>query len=219
MAGKIRIILVDDHDIVILGIKAMLARNNDVEIVAVVTDGEQTLSKVGELRPDVVVLDIDLPKVSGIEVTEYITKHYPATKVLIHTSYVDETNIVKSFEAGALGYVPKTFKPDQLLEAIYTVNKGDRYLKGSISETFINSYFKVKQAEAASEEVKKSLSKREIEILKHIAGGLANQEIADLLNISIRTVEAHKHNIMNKLEIFSTVELAKYAIKHQIITL
>jgi two-component system response regulator NreC len=106
-----------------------------------------------------------------------------------------------------------------LLEAIYTVNKGDRYLKGSISETFINSYFKVKQAEAASEEVKKSLSKREIEILKHIAGGLANQEIADLLNISIRTVEAHKHNIMNKLEIFSTVELAKYAIKHQIITL
>jgi DNA-binding NarL/FixJ family response regulator len=217
MPRKIKVLIVDDHDIVIVGLKALLSRNHDIEIVAITTDGEETLEKVEELFPDVVVLDIDLPKISGIEVTEYISKNYPDVKVLLHTSYNDEAHIIAGFEAGASGYVPKTFKTDQLLEAIRTVNRGDRYIKGSVSETFIASYFKNKKVDETHEKIKRSLTTREIEILKLICDGLPNQEIADKLIISVRTVEAHKHNIMRKLEIFNTAELVKYAIKNNII--
>jgi len=217
--GKIKVLLVDDHDIVVLGLKALLSRNHDIEVIAITNDGETTLSKVEELLPDVVVLDIDLPKISGIEVTEFITKNFPDTKVLLHTSFSDEAHIVAGFEAGASGYVPKTFKTEQLIEAIRTVYKGERYIKGNVSELFINSYFKTKKADEIAEKAKESLTRREIEILKCITDGLSNQEIADKLNISVRTVEAHKHNIMNKLEIFNTAELVKYALKNNIISL
>jgi DNA-binding NarL/FixJ family response regulator len=216
---KIKVLIVDDHDIVILGLKALLSRNHDIEIVAITTDGEETIHKVEEFEPDVVVLDIDLPKISGIEVTEYITKNFPHVKVLLHTSFADEAHIVSGFEAGAAGYVPKTFKTDQLVEAIRTVHRGERYIKGSVSEMFIASYFKSKKSEEVVDQAKQSLTNREIEILKHITEGLSNQNIADQLNISVRTVEAHKHNIMKKLEIFNTAELVKYALKNKIISL
>jgi len=216
---KIKVLIVDDHDIVIVGLKALLSKSHDIEIVAVTTDGEETLSKVDDLLPDVVILDIDLPKISGIEVTEQITKNYPDVKVLLHTSYADESHIISGFEAGASGYVPKTFKTDQLLEAIRTVSKGERYIKGSVSEMFIASYFKNKKTEETVSNIKQSLTVRETEILKFITDGLANQEIADKLHISVRTVEAHKHNIMKKLEIFNTAELVKYAIRNKIIAI
>jgi DNA-binding NarL/FixJ family response regulator len=214
---KIRVLIVDDHDIVIVGLKALLSRNHDIEIVAITTDGEDTIAKVDNLIPDVVVLDIDIPKISGIEVTEYITKNYPDVKVLLHTSYADEAHIIAGFEAGASGYVPKTFKTDQLIEAIRTVHRGERYIKGNISELFISSYFKRKSAEENISNIKQKLTRREIEILKLITEGLSNQLVADKLHISVRTVEAHKHNIMKKLEIYNTAELVKYAIKNNII--
>ena len=215
---KIKVLLVDDHDIVIIGLKAFLSKNHDIEIVAITTDGEDTIAKVEDLLPDVVVLDIDLPKISGIEVTEFITKNYPDVKVLLHTSYADEAHIISGFEAGASGFVPKNFKSDQLLEAIRTVAKGEKYIKGSVSEVFIASYFNNKKTEETISKIKQSLTAREIEILKLITDGLSNQEIADKIFISVRTVEAHKHNIMSKLEIYNTAELVKYAIKSKIIT-
>ncbi len=215
---KIKVLLVDDHDIVIIGLKAFLSKNHDIEIVAITTDGEDTIAKVEDLLPDVVVLDIDLPKISGIEVTEFITKNYPDVKVLLHTSYADEAHIISGFEAGASGFVPKNFKSDQLLEAIRTVAKGEKYIKGSVSEVFIASYFNNKKTEETISKIKQSLTAREIEILKLITDGLSNQEIADKIFISVRTVEAHKHNIMSKLEIYNTAELVKYAIKNKIIT-
>ena len=216
---KIKVLIVDDHDIVLIGLKALLSKNRDIEIVAVTTDGEDTIAKVEDLVPDVVVLDIDLPKISGIEVTEFITKNYPDVKVLLHTSYADEAHIVGGFEAGAAGFVPKNFKSDQLLEAIRTVAKGEKYMKGNVSEVFIASYFNNKKAEETNSKIRLSLTPREIEILKLITEGLSNQDIADKIFISVRTVEAHKHNIMNKLEIFNTAELVKYAIKNKIITI
>jgi DNA-binding NarL/FixJ family response regulator len=216
---KIKVLLVDDHDIVILGLKALISRNHDIEIVAITNDGEETLAKAEELQPDVVVLDIDLPKISGIEVTEYLTKNFPDIKILLHTSFSDEAHIVAGFEAGASGYVPKTFKTEQLLEAIRTVHRGERYIKGSVSEKFIASYFKTKKSEEIAEIAKQSLTKREVEILICITDGLSNQEIGDKLHISVRTVEAHKHNIMKKLNIFNTAELVKYALKNNIISL
>lgn len=216
---KIRVLIVDDHDIVIIGLKALLSRNHDIEVVAVTVDGFETLEKVHELKPDVVVLDIDIPKISGIEVTEHITKNYPEVKVLLHTSFSDEKHIVKGFEAGASGFVPKTFKAEQLLDAIRTVARGERYIKGSVSETFIASYFKSKKADDIAKKTRLILTSRELEILKLITDGLANQEIGDKLHISVRTVEAHKHNIMKKLNIFNTADLVKYALKNKIISL
>ena len=218
-SDKIRVLIVDDHDIVIIGLKALLSRNHDIEIVAVTVDGLETLEKVHELKPDVVVLDIDIPKISGIEVTEHITKNYPEVKVLLHTSFSDEQHIVKGFEAGASGYVPKTFKSEQLLDAIRTVARGERYIKGSVSETFIASYFKSKKANEIAEKTRLILTSRELEILKLITDGLANLEIGDRLKISVRTVEAHKHNVMKKLNIFNTADLVKYALKNNIISL
>ncbi|HQH18875.1 MAG TPA: response regulator transcription factor [Bacteroidales bacterium] len=217
--AKIKVLLVDDHDIVILGLKALLSRNRDIDIVAVTNDGEETLKKVEELEPDVVVLDIDLPKISGIEVTEKITQLYPNTKVLLHTSFADEEHIVAGFEAGASGYIPKSFKKEQLLEAIRTVHKGEKYIKGNVSELFINNYFKAKKTEEITENSQETLTKREIEILRCITDGHSNQVTAEKLNISVRTVEAHKHNIMNKLKIFNTADLVKYALKNKIISI
>lgn len=217
--NRIRVLIVDDHDIVIIGLKALLSKNHDIEIVAITTDGLETLEKVHEHKPDVVVLDIDIPRISGIEVTEHITKNYPEVKVLLHTSFSDEEHIVKGFEAGASGYVPKSFKAEQLIEAIRTVARGERYIKGNVSETFISSYFKNKKADEIAEKTKLILTTRELEILKLITDGLSNQEIGDNLHISVRTVEAHKHNIMKKLNIFNTAELVKYALKNKLISL
>lgn len=212
--------LVDDHDIVILGLKALLSRNHDIEIVGITNNGEEAIEKVEELRPDVIVLDIDLPNISGIDVTEDISKNYPDVKVLLHTSFADEAHIISGFEAGAAGYVPKTFKAEQLIEAIRTVHAGERYIKGSVSEMFIANYFKTKISQQETESInKRKITARETEILRSITDGLSNQEIADRLHISVRTVEAHKHNIMKKLEIFNTAELVKYALKNNIITL
>jgi DNA-binding NarL/FixJ family response regulator len=218
---KIKVILADDHDIVILGLKHLLSRTHDIEVVAVTTDGQETLIKVEQFKPDVVVLDIDLPLISGIEVTEIISKDFPGTKVILHTAFTDEEHIVKGFEAGAFGYVPKNFKTEDLIEAIRTVNNNQRYIKGAVSETFISSYFKSKksdeQLESDSETI--PLTEREIEILKNVTEGYSNQDIADRLNISIRTVETHKSNIMKKLNIDNTAELVKYALRNNIIQL
>jgi len=216
---KIKVLVVDDHDIVIIGLRSILSRNHDIEIVATASSGEETISKVEEFLPDVVILDIDLPNISGIKVTEHITKNFPNTKVLLHTSFDDEENILHGFEAGASGYVPKTFKPDQLVDAIKTVYNGDKYIKGSVSDIFIESYFKTKKNEDLSDSVKKSLTVREVEVLKLISEGFSNKIIADKLNLSSRTIEAHKNNIKKKLEIYNTADLIKYSIKNRLIEL
>lgn len=217
---KIKVIIADDHDIVIMGLKQLLSKVHNLDVVAVSDDGYDTLAKVEEFKPDVLILDIDIPSISGIQVTEQVVKNFPDTKVILHTGYTDEEHIVAGFEAGAFGYVPKNFKTEDLIEAIYSVHNGQRYIKGSVSETFVNSYFKSKkQSEEHQEEIVIPLTEREIEILKNVAEGYSNQDIANRLNISIRTVETHKSNIMKKLEMDNTAELVKYAIKHNLIKL
>lgn len=216
---KIKLLIADDHEIVIMGLRSILSKYNDISIVAITSNGEDILAKIAQHKPHVVIMDIGLPDSSGIDITERITKDFPNIKVILHTSFEDEDSIIKGFEAGAVGYVPKTFKAEQLVEAIRVVFKGEKYIKDSVSEKFINSYFKAKKSAEVALELSVSLTKREIDILKHISDGLSNQETADQLDISVRTVEVHKHNIMKKLGIFSTAELVKYALKHNITTL
>ncbi|MBE9484394.1 MAG: response regulator transcription factor, partial [Bacteroidetes bacterium] len=153
--------------------------------------------------------------VSGIEVTEMITSQYPLCKVIYYTSHVDEEMITRGFEAGAYGYVPKNFKPQELIEAIHMVNDGQKFMKGIVSEKFISSYLKSEKEKKLKQDI--PLSEREMEVLKHMSLGLSNKQIADKLFISIRTVETHKHNLMKKLNIYSTAELVIYAIQNNII--
>lgn len=212
---KIRILIVEDHEVVIKGIKTLLEPYDELEIVGQALDSKEAMQKVEELSPDIVIMDINLPEVSGIEVTEMITSQYPLCRVIYYTSHVDEELITQGFEAGAFGYVPKNFKPQELIEAIHLVNDGQKFMKGIVSEKFISSYLKSEKEKKMKQDI--PLSERELEVLKHMSQGLSNKQIADKLFISIRTVETHKHNLMKKLNIYSTAELVIYAIQNNII--
>ncbi len=172
---------------------------------------------VKKLLPDVVLLDINLPKINGIKVTEEIVKKYSKTKVILHSSYVDEEYIVKGFEVGAMGYVPKNFNADQIVEAIEVVNNGERYIKGLVSEVLMNSFFKKEDNKDHHVAGNAGLTERELEVLKLIIKGLSNNDTAQELYISVRTVEVHKANIMRKLGINNTAELVVYAIKNNLV--
>ncbi len=212
---KIRILIVEDHEVVIKGIKALLEPYEELEVVGYALESEDARKKMDELKPDVVIMDINLPEISGIELTKIITEKYPSTKVVYYTSHVDEELITRGFEAGAYGYVPKDFSTEELIEAIHMVNTGQKFMKGIVSEKFISSYLKSEKEKKFLQDM--PLSDRELEVLKYLSQGLSNKQIADKLFISIRTVETHKHNLMKKLNIFSTAELVIYAIQNNII--
>ncbi len=212
---KIKILIVEDHEVVIKGIKALLEPYDDLQVVGFALNSEEAMNKVEELNPDIIIMDINLPEVSGIELTGMISEKHPLVKVIYYTSHVDEDLIIQGFEAGAFGYVPKNFKPQELIEAIHMVNDGQKFMKGIVSEKFISSYLKSEKEKKLKQDM--PISGRELEVLKHISMGMSNKVIADKFFISIRTVETHKHNLMKKLNIYSTAELVIYAIQNNII--
>jgi two-component system, NarL family, response regulator LiaR len=212
---KIKVIVVDDHDLIVLAARQIFSKVPDIKLVGVASSGEEAYQKIKELKPDVVILDVILPGMDGIELTRKIVSFFPNTRVVLHSSSVSEDMIVTGFEAGAMAYVPKNFKPGQLIEAIHTVMKGEHYSKGFVSEILIENFLKTKTKKEGGQNNK--LTEREVEILQAITKGMTNQQLADNLHISVRTVEAHKSNIMKKLKINSTAELVVYAIKHKIV--
>ncbi|MFC2107344.1 response regulator [Bacteroidota bacterium] len=212
---KIKILIVEDHEVVIKGIKALLVPYEELEIVGFALEAKDAQIKVEDLQPDVIIMDINLPEVSGIELTKIITEKYPDVKVVYYTSHVDEELITQGFEAGAYGYVPKNFSTEELIEAIHMVHSGQKFMKGIVSEKFLSSYLKSEKEKKLQQDI--PLSDRELEVLKFISEGYSNKIIADRLFISIRTVETHKHNLMKKLKIYSTAELVIYAIHNGII--
>lgn len=219
---KIKLILVDDHRLVRAGIKSLLQDNDRIEILGEADNGDDLFSLLQKEIPNVVLLDISLPGLSGIELTRKIsdTPAYVGIKVLILSMFTQEEFIFNAIQAGARGYLPKNTSKKELLEAIDAVHKGDEYFSQQISGIILKSY--IKKAQNQEDESKKKedlLSKREIEILKLFAEGVSNQEIADKLFISVRTVESHKNHIMQKLELKNTVDLVKFAIKNKIIEL
>ena len=211
---KIRVLVVDDHELILLATRQLFSRVSDIKLIGTAVDGEEAYMKLKELKPDVVLLDVILPVLNGIELTKRITAEYPETRVVLHSSSISEDVIVTGFEAGAMAYVPKNFKPGQLVDAIRTVVKGEHYSKGFVSEILIENFLKNK---SRKEGQNNKLTERETEILQAITKGMTNQKMADNLHISVRTVEAHKSNIMKKLKLGSTAELVVYAIKHKIV--
>ncbi|MFN3556785.1 MAG: response regulator [Bacteroidales bacterium] len=211
---KIKVLVVDDHDLIVLAARQIFSKVPDIKLIGVASDGDEAYKKIKELKPDVVILDVILPGMGGIELTRKIASEFPDTKVVLHSSSVSEDVIVTGFEAGAMAYVPKNFKPGQLIEAIHSVVKGEHYSKGFVSEILIENFLKNKNKKEGQNG---KLTEREIEILQAITKGMTNQQMADNLHISVRTVEAHKSNIMKKLKLNSTAELVVYAIKHKIV--
>ncbi len=217
---SIRIILADDHQLVRSGIANLLLSEPGFEIVGEASDGAELLELLERQTADVAVLDIAMPGMSGIELTRRITVKYPSTRVLILSMYTSEEFIFNAINAGAKGYLPKNTSRKELIEDIRVVRNGEEYYAESISNVILKSYIKKAKSGPDDPGGKEALlSKRELEVLRLFAEGHSNQEIADKLFISIRTVESHKNHIMQRLELKSSVDLVKFAIRNNMVNL
>jgi DNA-binding NarL/FixJ family response regulator len=214
----IKVVLVDDHQIVRDGIRLLIDNMADIEVVAEMGNARELITMLKSIDPDLAIIDISMPDMSGIELTGYLNQHHPRLKVLILSMYTSEEFIFNSIKAGASGYLPKNTTRQELEAAIKEIMAGGEYFGESISNVILKSYVKKAQEEDEPEEKGlKMLSGREREVLELFCDGKTNKEIADELFISTRTVESHKGHIMHKLELKTTVDLVKFAIKSGIL--
>jgi NarL family two-component system response regulator LiaR len=213
--AKIRVLLADDHAIMREGIQALLSLRDDIEVVGEAADGRQAVEKARELAPDVVVMDIGMPLMDGLEASRRIHKEKPNTKIIVLTRHDDKEYVLSSIKAGADGCISKKTVTSELVSAIKAVHRGDSFLHPSVAKVLIDDY--LLQAAGETDPFDRFTS-REREVLKLLAEGLTNREIADLLFISVKTVLNHRARIMEKLDIRNRTELIKYAIRKGLIT-
>jgi two-component system, NarL family, response regulator NreC len=216
--SKITVILVDDHALVRSGLRMLLEAQPDIEIVSEAETGADALQKIQSLQPDVVLMDIELPDMNGIEVTRLIKRTVPNTAVLALTMYEKDQYFFEMLKAGASGYVPKRAAPDDLVAAIRTVSQGDVFLYPPLATRLVKDYLE-RTPSADRVGVDNDLTPREQQVLVLIAEGLTSGEISDRLVISIKTVDRHRENIMHKLNLHSRVDLVKYALRNDLIEL
>ncbi len=211
--SRIKILVVDDHAIMRDGIRALLNLHDDIEIVGEASEGNEAIEKAEELAPDVIVMDIAMPGMDGLEATRRITKKNPKVKVLVLSQHDNKEYILSAIKAGVVGYVPKRALGLELVSAIRAVHQGDSYLYPSAAAAVIRDYLK-----GSAKEPYDRLTAREREILKLIAEGHTSREIADKLFISLKTVLGHRTKIMEKLDLHNRSELIKYAIRKGLIS-
>jgi len=214
--AKIRILLTDDHTLFRQGIRTLLSAESDLEIVGEAANGAEAVEKVTELRPDLVLMDIGMPGLSSFEATRQIKKIRPDAKILFLTMYDDEDYLVQCMEVGASGYVLKDSPAQQLLAAIRDVYRGGSYLSPRMLSQLVDD-FRSRIKSAHRQPRFATLTAREKEILKLLAEGQSVKEIASGLNLSVKTIEAHKFNLMRKLDIHNKAHLVQYAIQKKII--
>jgi DNA-binding NarL/FixJ family response regulator len=211
MEGSVRVLLVDDHTIVRQGLRRILEEKG-IEVVGEAEDGRKGLEMARELEPDIVVMDISMPKLGGIEATRRIRKEVPGAKVIILTIHFDENYIFKTLDAGANAYLVKETASEDLFDAIEAVMSGESYFSPRIPPKVIKSYRKMVKSGKKVDEFSR-LTNREREILQLIAEGYTSKQIGEMLFISDKTVENHRANIMGKLDIHDTAGLVRYAIR------
>ncbi len=211
---KIKILVADDHTLLRDGIRALLGLQDDIEVVGEASEGKEAVEKTRELMPDVVVMDITMPGMDGLEATRRITKKNPAVKVLVLTQHDNKEYVLSAIKAGAAGYVPKRALGSELVSAIRAVHNGDSFLYPSAAAALIEDYLRQVEAEPYDH-----LTAREREILKLIADGHTSREIADTLFISLKTVLGHRTKIMEKLDIHNRTELIKYAMRKGLVSM
>lgn len=214
---KIRILLADDHPLVRSGLMKLLEPFKEFVVVGEAEDGEEAVALAKKLAPDLVIIDLSMPRLNGIEATKLIQKVSPASRVLVLTMHENEEYVYQIFKSGAGGYLLKNTGREELATAIRAVSKGGKFFSPRVSEIMVQAY--VKKAEAREERESKDelpLTKRELEILELVAEGLNNQQMAERLFISTRTVETHRMNIMQKLDIHDAANLVRFAINLKI---
>jgi len=216
MAAKTKLLLVDDHEIIRSGLRMLFLAEPDMEIVGEAGSGAEALDAVDELNPDVVIMDVSMPGMTGIEATRRIKNTHPDVAVLALTMYESEQYFFEMLEAGASGYVPKRAAADDLVSAIRVVSQGNVFLYPSMAKLLVSDF--LQRDDVEDEASKTPLTPREREVLTYIAEGYTNREIAEALVISIKTVDRHRENIMRKLDLHNRVALVKYAIEKGLIT-
>lgn len=213
---KTQLLLVDDHAVVRSGLRMLLENEHDVEIIGEAGTGAEAIRLVGELKPDLVLMDIGLPDFSGIDATLRIKEQHPKTAVVALTIHEDEEYFFRMLEAGASGYVPKRAAPEELLLAIRAAASGEVYLYPTMAKLLVRDFLTQEQTGRGSGD-SLGLTPRENEVLAHLADGASNVEIGDTLGISPKTVARHRENLMRKLNLHSRAELVRYAIRKGII--
>lgn len=211
----IKIVLADDHQVVRKGFKALLSAEPDFKVVGEAGDGFETLKLIEQLQPEILVLDIMMSGINGLEVTRQLSKKSPKTGIIILSMHSNEAYVLEALRCGAKAYILKESPPEELIKAIKEVHYGRRYLSPPLSELAIEAY--TQKAEVKTEEPYDQLTTREREILQLAAQGYTNTEIANRLFISSRTVETHRTNLMRKLNLHNHVQLIQFAFQHGII--
>lgn len=210
----ISIVVADDHPVVRQGLRTFLELQEDMQVVGEAVDGEDAVKKTLELLPDIVLMDLAMPGVDGIEATRRIKAASPATKVIALTSFTDDDMVFPAVKAGASGYLLKDMDPKDLAEAIRTVSNGEALLHPSVAAKLMKEL-----ADGGSESIDHTLTKREVEVLQAIAHGMSNKEIANDLVLSEKTVKTHVSNILQKLHLADRTQAALYAVKEGLVDL
>ncbi len=210
LSSVLRVLLVDDHTLVLDGLASRLELEENIEIIGTASNGLEALEKAAELNPDLVLMDVSMPVLNGLEATKRFKAEQPDIKILMLSMHNDKEYILSLIQSGANGYVLKDVSSEELVQAINTVHQGGTYFSSGASAALFSQ-----SANAQSKE--EELTKRETAVLIEVANGLSNKEIAQTLDISVRTVETHRQNIKNKLDIQSSAGLVKYAIEHKLI--
>jgi len=215
--NTVRLLLVDDHEIVRAGLRSLLERHPEVEVVGEAGGGEEAVALATQLHPDVVLMDITMPDMDGVEATRRIKAAVPDVNVLALTIHEEEAYFFEMLNAGASGYVPKRVPPGDLLAAIQVAARGEVYLHPTMAGLLVRDY--LRRAQGDEREAGERLTPRQQEVLTLIAEGLSNREIGERLGISVKTVERHRENIMKRLNLHSRTDLVKYALRKGLIQL
>jgi two-component system response regulator NreC len=216
MTGKTRLLICDDHTLFREGLKALLQNEPSIEVVGEAENGREAIEKLKQIPADVVLMDISMPHLNGFEATQRIVQSNKNIHVLILTMYDEDDLIIRCLEAGASGYVLKDAPAKQLVYAIGEAQKGGKYLSPTVVNKVVSQYL---QTSVRPKDTYDLLSAREREVLRMLAEGLSVKEIAYRLKLSVKTVEAHKYNLMRKLDVHDRTELVKYAIQKKLIRL
>jgi DNA-binding NarL/FixJ family response regulator len=214
---KISVLLVDDHTVIRQGLRALVSAEEDLEVIGEAENGRQAVALARKSPPDVVVMDVAMPLLNGLEATRQILRNTPASKVLVLTSYGDDDCVAQMMKAGATGYLIKQTAANDLLKAIREVHRGNAFFSPSIAKRLRDQYREVFSASGQPVRKNGELTSREAEVLQLIAEGFSNKQIAAQLSISIKTVEKHRQQVMNKLNIHDVAGLTRYAISKGVI--
>ncbi len=210
----VTVMLADDHAVVRDGLRALLEGGHDLQVIGVAGNGREAVAEAQRLRPDIVIMDIAMPELDGVEATRRIVERCPETRVLILSMYLSAEHIHRALQAGAQGYVLKESAGEEVVEAIRALRAGKRYLSHRITETVIDDYLR----DGSNLSPLDSLSLRERDVLQLVVEGRTNALIAQSLSLSPKTVETYRARIMKKLKVHDTVELVKFAMRHGLIT-